>query len=123
MNYIAIIDDSITIRSTIKLVLKNLNYAVAESQNGQEALEKIKEIKEAGNDIALCIVDVNMPVMDGITFLREFRKSDKFTPVLMLTTESQENLIEQAKELGASGWIIKPFQPDKLIDTIKKFVK
>ena len=123
MKYILIIDDSVTIRSTIKLVIKDLNYGIAESENGHEALQKINEIKKSENDIALCIVDINMPIMDGITFISEFRKIDKFTPIIMLTTESQTNLIEKAKKLGASGWIIKPFKPNKLIETIKRVIK
>ena len=123
MNYIMIIDDSVTIRSTIKLVVKDLGYAVMEAENGQDALDKFAGIKNAGDDVALCIVDVNMPIMDGIKFVGEFRKTDQFTPIIMLTTESQESMIEEAKKLGASGWIIKPFQPKKLIETIKKLIK
>ena len=123
MKYIMIIDDSVTIRSTIKLVVKDLGYAIMEAENGKDALDKITEIKNSGNDVALCIVDVNMPIMDGLKFVEEFKKADQFTPILMLTTESQESLIEEAKKLGASGWIIKPFQPSKLIETIKKIVK
>ena len=118
-----VIDDSVTIRSTIKLVVKDLGYAVMEADNGQDALDKITKISDSGDDIALCIVDVNMPIMDGIKFVGEFRKTDQFTPIIMLTTESQESLIDEAKRLGASGWIIKPFQPNKLIETIKKLVK
>ncbi|HDP79502.1 MAG TPA: response regulator, partial [Spirochaetes bacterium] len=82
-----------------------------------------KSIQSSGEDIALCISDVNMPVMDGITFIKEFRKFDRFTPVLVLTTESEDNMINQGKEAGASGWLIKPFQPKELLDTVGKFIR
>jgi two-component system, chemotaxis family, chemotaxis protein CheY len=123
MKYILIIDDSITIRSTIRLVIKNLGYSIAETENGQQALDKIKEIKDAGDEVILCITDINMPVMDGLTFISEFRKTDKFTPIIMLTSESQDEFIEKGVKLGATGWIIKPFQPNKLLDTIKHVIK
>jgi len=123
MKYLMIVDDSVTIRSTIKLVVKDLGYSIKEAENGRDALDRVGEIKNSGDDIAFCIVDVNMPVMDGIKFVAEFRKTDHYTPIIMLTTESQESLIEEAKKLGASAWIIKPFQPDKLIEVIKRIDK
>lgn len=123
MKYIIVIDDSITIRAIVELVLKNLGYKVQGSENGEVAIQLIKEIKENGDDVALCISDINMPVMDGITFLHEFKKLDKFTPVIMLTTESEDSTINEIKELGAAGWIVKPFQPDKLLETVKKLLK
>jgi two-component system chemotaxis response regulator CheY len=123
MKYIIVIDDSITIRAIVELVLKNLGYKVQGAENGEGAIQLIKEIKENGDDVVLCISDINMPVMDGITFLHEFKKLDKFTPVIMLTTESEDSTINEIKELGAAGWIVKPFQPDKLLETVKKLLK
>ena len=118
-----VIDDSVTIRTSVELVLKNLDYTVTHAQNGVEALEKIGKIKSDGNEIAICITDVNMPVMDGITFVNEFRKTDKFTPVLMLTTESEEDKIKAGKDAGASGWLVKPFQSEQLSDVVTKLIK
>ena len=73
--------------------------------------------------VSLCIVDVNMPVMDGLTFVEELKKFDQFTPVVMLTTESGEDKIAEYKKLGASAWILKPFNPEKLLATVKRLLK
>jgi len=123
MKYIIVIDDSITIRAIVELVLKNLGYKVQGAENGEGAIQLIKEIRENGDDVALCISDINMPVMDGLTFLHEFKRLDKFTPVIMLTTEAEDSTINEIKELGAADWIIKPFQPEKLLDAVKKLLK
>ena len=123
MKYIIVIDDSSTIRMSVSFALKDLGFRIEQAQNGSEALEKIMEIKESDGDIVLYITDVNMPVMDGITFVREIRKTDKFTPILILTTESENNMIQAGKEAGASGWIIKPFKADQLLAAVQKVVK
>ena len=121
--YIMIIDDSPTIRISVDFAIKNLGFTLMQAENGMDALTKIKSIKEKGDDIAMGISDINMPQMDGIAFIREFRKTDKFTPVIVLTTESEDNKIKEGKEAGASGWIVKPFQPTDLINVVKKFLK
>jgi two-component system, chemotaxis family, chemotaxis protein CheY len=123
MQYIMVIDDSLTIRAILELVLKNLGYAMQHAENGEDALKKIKKIIENGDGISLCITDINMPVMDGLTFLEEYKKIDKFTPVIMLTTESNDSRLAECKKLGASAWIIKPFHPDKLLSTVKRLLK
>jgi two-component system, chemotaxis family, chemotaxis protein CheY len=123
MQYIVIIDDSLTIRAILELVLKNLGYAIQHAENGEDALKKIKKIYESGDGVSLCIVDINMPVMDGLTFLEEFKKTDKFTPVIMLTTESNDGRLTECKKLGASASILKPFHPDKLLSTVKRLLK
>ena len=123
MKYLMTIDDSITIRKSVEFALKDLGYKIEQAENGSEALQKIGDLKKGGDDVALCIVDVNMPVMDGITFVKEFRKSDKFTPILMLTTESEEGKIASGKEAGASGWLVKPFQSEQLVNVVEKLVK
>ena len=120
---IMIVDDSATIRASVAIVLKELGLPVEEAANGEDALKKMQDIKNADRDIALCITDVNMPVMDGITFVKEFRKSDKFTPILMLTTESGKNMIDEGKQAGASGWIIKPFKTEQFLSAVRKLVK
>ena len=123
MKYIVVIDDSITIRTSVKFTLKSLGYAIKQAENGDDALKKIRELKDSGNDLSLCITDVNMPVMDGITFVKEFRKTDKFTPVLMLTTESEDSKVQTGKDAGASGWLVKPFKAEQLTNVVKKLVK
>lgn len=121
--YILVIDDSPTIRVSVEFAVKNLGYPVQQAENGLDALEKAKGITDAGNEISLVICDVNMPQMDGISFIREFRKTDKFTPVVVLTTESEEAKIQEGKDAGASGWIVKPFQPADLISVVERFLK
>ena len=115
MKSIMIIDDSKTIRLSLELSIKNLGYPIVQAENGRDAFLKLKDIKNNGDDVALLIVDVNMPAMDGITFVKKFRESDKFTPIIILTSESEDNKVKEGKEAGASGWIVKPFQPDESI--------
>ena len=121
--YIMVIDDSPTIRVSVELALKQLGLMIKQAENGQDALDKISEIKSAGDEIVLCLSDINMPVLNGIEFITEFRKVDKFTPVVVLTTEAEKDIIQKGKEAGASGWIIKPFQAEDLINVVKRFVK
>ena len=121
--YIFVIDDSSTIRLSVEMAIRELGFPVIQAENGQDALEKIAEIKKTGDGIALCISDINMPVMDGIEFITEFRKTDKFTPVIILSTENQKGIIQKGKDSGASGWIIKPFQTDDLLNVVRRFVK
>ena len=123
MKCIMAIDDSATIRASVAFVLKELGIPVEQAENGSDALKKIQDIKGSGGDIILYITDVNMPVMDGITFVRDLRKSDKFTPVLMLTTESENSRIQAGKEAGASGWIVKPFKAEQLLGAVRKLLK
>ncbi len=121
--YIMIIDDSPTIRVSVELALKQLGFPIKQAENGRDALDKVAEIKKAGDEIVLCLSDINMPVLNGIEFITEFRSSDKFTPVIVLTTEAEKDIIQKGKDAGASGWIIKPFQADDLINVVKRFVK
>lgn len=118
-----VIDDSPTIRISVELALKQLGFMIKQAVNGQDALDKINEIRDDGDEIAICLSDINMPVLNGIEFIAEFRKVDKFTPVVVLTTESEKDIIQKGKDVGASGWIIKPFQVDDLINVVKRFVK
>lgn len=121
--YIMVIDDSPTIRVSVEFALKNLGYEIQHAENGVDALEKIKMRKGKGDEISLGIVDVNMPQMDGIAFIKNFRKEDKFTPLIVLTTESEENKIQEGKAVGASGWIVKPFQPAELLGIVQRFIR
>lgn len=121
--YIMVIDDSPTIRVSVELALKQLGFMIKQAENGQDALDKISEIKDSGDEVVLCLSDINMPVLNGIEFITEFRKNDKFTPVVVLTTEAEKEIIQKGKEAGASGWIIKPFQAEDLINVVKRFVK
>jgi two-component system chemotaxis response regulator CheY len=114
---IMVVDDSISIRQVVSLSLKQAGYDVIEGVDGKDALAKL-----TGQKVNLIISDVNMPNMDGITFVRELktRPAYKFTPVLMLTTESQEDKKEQGKAAGARAWMVKPFKPEALLAAVQK---
>jgi len=120
---VVIIDDSPTIRISIKMALKGFDLNIIEAENGMDALDKINRLKATGRDVNLCISDINMPVMGGFEFLSEFRKTSNFTPVIMLTTEKENETILKGKSLGATGWIIKPFHQEDLINVVRRFIK
>jgi len=115
---ILIVDDSESIRMVVSLALKSEGYNVIVGEDAQHGLELLLENK----NINLIISDLNMPRMDGISFLKEVRKLEqfKFLPFLILTTESQETKKMEAKNSGATGWIIKPFVKEKLLAVVKK---
>jgi two-component system chemotaxis response regulator CheY len=114
---ILIVDDSITMRQMVSFTLREANFEVVEAENGADALKKL-----AGLTPDLIVTDLNMPVMDGMTFLRGARAlpSARYIPILMLTTESQAEKKAEAKAAGATGWIVKPFDPPKLLAVIGK---
>ncbi len=116
---ILIVDDSATIRQVVGMTLKGAGYEVMEASDGKDALNKLD-----GKKINLIISDVNMPNMDGITFLRTLktRPEHKFTPVVMLTTESQEAMKREGQAAGAKAWIVKPFQPPQLLAAVAKLL-
>lgn len=116
---IMIVDDSASLRQVVKMTLEKLGYEVIEAKDGQDALNKAK-----GKKIHLIISDLNMPVMDGITFIKELKKlpEHKFTPVMMLTTESQQSKMMEGKAAGAKAWIVKPFKPEQLIAAVEKLI-
>jgi two-component system, chemotaxis family, chemotaxis protein CheY len=110
-------DDSTSMRQMVSFTLKGAGYEVVEAVDGVEALEIAKT-----RAFDLVVTDVNMPNMDGISLIKELRKLPdfKFTPILMLTTESASEKKQEGKEAGATGWIVKPFDPEQLLGTIKK---
>lgn len=113
------VDDSASMRQMVSFTLKGAGYEVVEAADGVEALNIAKS-----RSVNLVITDVNMPNMDGITLIRELRAlpSYKFTPLLMLTTESGSDKKQQGKAAGATGWIVKPFNPEQLLNTVKKVI-
>ncbi len=114
---VLVVDDSVTMRRIVGFTLKEAGFQVIESANGVEALRELKYQK-----VDLIIADVNMPVMDGISFVREARATAelKFVPILMLTTESVGSRVVEGREAGATGWMVKPFKPQKLLETIAR---
>jgi two-component system chemotaxis response regulator CheY len=111
------VDDSVSLRRLVAATLVAAGHQVTEASNGAEALDVIKK-----QQFALIISDLNMPVMDGLVFIRHVRELGpyKFTPILVLTTEMDPAKKKLAKESGATGWLVKPFDPEQLIGTIRK---
>jgi two-component system chemotaxis response regulator CheY len=122
---ILIVDDSATIRASVKHTLAGAGYEVAQAMHGKAGLEVLQQLSGSGKSVGMIISDVNMPVMDGITFIRELKADPamKFTPVLVLTTESQDSKKQEGKAAGAAGWLVKPFEPETLLGVVRKFVR
>ena len=116
---ILIVDDSASLRQVVKIALTGAGYAVVEACDGQDALKKAN-----GTKFHLIITDVNMPNMDGLEFLAAVKQlaAYRFTPVIMLTTESSTDKKQMGREGGAKAWIVKPFQPEQLLAAVAKLV-
>ena len=112
-----IVDDSISIRQIVSCTLKEAGFKVLECQNGQEALDRM-----ADERVDVVVTDINMPVLNGIHFVRRLRQNPDWQrlPVLVLTTESVEAKKQEAKAAGATGWIVKPVHPMSLLGVITK---
>lgn len=115
---IMIVDDSVSVRKMVAFTLENAGYTVSEAENGRDALEKLKTTQ----NIHMFILDLNMPDMDGIELTGLLRSMDDyhFTPIVMLSTESQTSTKNEARSAGATGWITKPFKPYELINVVEK---
>ncbi|WP_374348165.1 response regulator [Chitinimonas sp.] len=116
---ILIVDDSASLRQTVHIVLAQAGYAVLEAADGIEGLSRLD-----GRRIHLIISDVNMPNMDGIAFVKavKLRPDYRFTPIIMLTTEAQENKKLEGQMAGAKAWVVKPFQPEQMLRAVSKLV-
>ena len=116
---ILIVDDSASLRQVVSIALKGAGYDVIEGCDGRDALGKLK-----GQKVHLIISDVNMPNMDGITFVTEAKKlpAYKFTPVIMLTTEAGEAKKMAGQAAGAKAWVVKPFQPAQMLAAVAKLI-
>ena len=113
------VDDSASIRQMVAFTLKNAGYDVVEAADGMDGLAKAKA---RGFDLVL--TDQNMPRMDGLTLVKNLRTVAQYrtTPILILTTESSDAMKAQGKAAGATGWLVKPFDPQKLLDVVKKVI-
>ncbi len=114
------VDDSVTMRQLVKMTLTQSGYDVVEAEDGAKGLEKAST---AAFDLVLS--DVNMPVMNGLDLVRSLRKlaQYRFTPILLLTTESLVERKQEGKAAGATGWIVKPFDPEQLLATVAKVLR
>ncbi len=113
-----VVDDSPTMRQMVALTLSNAGFKVVEAEHGKDAMSKVS----AWPKMDIVVTDLNMPEMDGISLIKELRKmaAFKFTPILMLTTESAADKKQAGKEAGATGWIVKPFNPEVMLKIIAK---
>ena len=118
---ILVVDDSGTVRQQVSMALKQAGFAIVEAADGQEALAAI----ESNPAIDMVVCDVNMPVLNGLEMVEKVKKNPehKALPILMLTTEGQPSMIRRAKEAGAVGWIVKPFDANQLVQTAKHLTK
>lgn len=116
---ILIVDDSATMRQMISFTLDQAGYTLQEAVDGQQAFDWAKDHRAD-----LVVTDINMPNMDGITLVTELRKLPdyKFTPILVVTTESGPDMKQKGRAAGATGWIVKPFSPEKLVETVQKVI-
>jgi two-component system chemotaxis response regulator CheY len=119
MAVILTVDDSRSLRQTVSFTLKRAGYEVIEAVDGIDGLEKAMH-----NNVALILADQNMPKMDGLTMVRTLRGNPQFrkVPILMLTTEASDEMKQQGRAAGATGWIVKPFDPERLIEVVKKVI-
>ena len=117
---ILVVDDSQSLRNLVKLILEEEGFRILLAENGKEALDKM-----ASEEIQLLVTDLHMPVMDGMALVKNVRglKEYKYMPILILTTETNSQIKIKAKDLGATGWITKPFDNEKLIKVIKRVLR
>jgi two-component system chemotaxis response regulator CheY len=113
------VDDSKSIREMVAFTLKSAGYDVVEAVDGEDGLNKAKS-----QSVQLVLTDQNMPKMDGLTLIKTLRTLPNYTgtPILMLTTESGDAMKAQGKAVGATGWLVKPFNPEKLLEVVKKVI-
>ena len=120
MQSILAVDDSPSMRKMVSFTLTGAGYNVVEAVDGQDALEKAES-----HNIDLVLADQNMPRLDGIGLTRRLREHPKFKsiPILILTTESSDQMKQAGRAAGATGWLVKPFDPNKLIEVIQKVIR
>ena len=117
MAAILAVDDSNSLRQMVAFTLKSSGFDVIEAVDGQDAIDKLRE-----RSVDLVLTDQNMPRMDGITLVRHLRSQPQFqlTPILILTTESSDEMKQAGRAAGATGWLVKPFDPRRLVEVIRK---
>lgn len=116
---VMVVDDSMSMRKALGIALRGAGYEVVEASDGKDAISKLD-----GRKFNLIVSDVNMPNMDGISFVKAAKAMPnyRFTPIIMLTTESDMSKVQAGKEAGVRAWIVKPFQPPALLDAVSKLV-
>jgi len=119
MRSILAVDDSASMRKMVAFTLAGAGYQVVEAVDGQDAFQKAQ-----ANNFDLVLTDQNMPNLDGLGLTRKLRESEKYqsVPILILTTESSDAMKQAGRAAGATGWLVKPFDPNRLIEVIKKVI-
>jgi two-component system chemotaxis response regulator CheY len=121
---VLIVDDSATLRMSVEMTLKPAGYDIIQAVNGKDGLKVLTSLDEQGKLPDMIISDINMPIMGGIEFIKEVKKTKfRYLPILVLTTEREEGKKQEGRQAGASGWLVKPFQPQTLITVVKKFTR
>jgi len=117
---ILVVDDSASVRQVEQMVLSGAGYDVLEAQDGKDALRKLGD-----NPVALVLTDLNMPLLDGVGLIQQLRQhpAHRLTPIVMITTESSDEKKQAGRAAGATGWLVKPFDPAKLIEVIGKVIR
>ena len=120
MKKILVVDDSSMIRHVVSKSSKNMGYEVIEASNGEEGLEQLSK----NEDVALILSDINMPVMNGMEMISQIKENEKlkFIPIVMLTTETKDELKQQGRDLGVKAWMVKPFNEKTFIKAITKLI-
>jgi two-component system chemotaxis response regulator CheY len=120
MHSILAVDDSVSMRQMVSYTLKSAGFEVVEAVDGEDAFEKARQ-----RHFDLVLTDQNMPRLDGIGLTRRLREHPSFqtTPILSLTTESSDQMKQAGRAAGATGWLVKPFEPTKLIEVIRKVIR
>ncbi|MET3105261.1 two-component system chemotaxis response regulator CheY [Oxalobacteraceae bacterium GrIS 2.11] len=119
---ILVVDDSASLRRVVNIALTGAGYEIIEAGDGEDGLKKLAEL--GGKKVHLIISDVNMPRMDGIEFVSQLKQQNtfRFTPVIMLTTEGDDEIKMAGKAAGAKAWIIKPFNPQQMLNAVSKLI-
>jgi two-component system chemotaxis response regulator CheY len=131
---ILVVDDSTAVRQSVQYILEEAGYEVVQAQDGEDGLKKLHanevDLGEDGlkklhaNEVDLVITDVNMPNMDGIELTGKIRsgETNQYVPIVILTTESQRTKMDEGEQAGATGWIVKPFNADKLLQVVRRLI-
>jgi len=121
---ILVVDDSATLRMSVEMTLNPAGYEVVHARDGREGLGQLQNLDKQNKLPAMIISDINMPVMDGITFITEVKKTPfRYLPILVLTTEREDSKKLEGKKAGAAGWLVKPFKPETLLAVVRKFTR
>ena len=124
-NTVLLVDDSPTLRLSVRFLLHSDGFKVIEARDGIEGLNKLRDVIREDKKIQMIITDINMPSMDGLTFIKEVKRIDelKFIPIIVLSTEFGDDKKMEAKSLGVAGWLRKPFRDETIKKIVKKFVR